>query len=102
VATGTVASRPNVWSGVHWQFEVQTLKGSVNLEFPQWSGVDAIRFQKEIASALDRHATGERDIRAVIWSLSLGSTEKRLTEKSSEKEWLDWLNLSGKNDSTKK
>ena len=50
--------------------EVQTLKGSFSLRFPQGNGQDAHRFQREIAGALSQHNTGQRDIRALIWSLN--------------------------------
>jgi predicted RNA-binding Zn-ribbon protein involved in translation (DUF1610 family) len=53
-----------------YKLEVQTLKGSFNLRFPRENGQDAQRLRCEVADALNRHSTGQRDIRALIWSIN--------------------------------
>lgn len=58
-----------------YQLEVQTLDGPRYLRFGA-DGQVAYRFQREIASALNRHNTGQRDVRALIWVLNMDSVGK--------------------------
>ena len=55
--------------GKFYLLEVQTLKGNCRLGFD--TGQVARRFQREIATVLNRHNLGQRDIRALIWSMNL-------------------------------
>ena len=66
-AVGDVVFFNNGFVHFH-KLEVQTLNGPCVLSFDD--GQSAHRFRREIADALKRHNKGQRDIRALIWSLN--------------------------------
>jgi len=68
VAVGSAEYRNN-YASPRFQVEVQTLRGSFFLNFNDSDTLGASRIQQEILAALNRHASGQRDIRALIWSL---------------------------------